>query len=222
MVRNETNFQFENLRRIADVFAATFGKFCEVAVHDFSDLQHSLVYLAGEVTERKLGAPVTDLVLKVWKREGENVRDIINYRTMAGNGRTLKSSTIFLRNTDGNVVGALCINFDMTEFMDACSLIRDFSAIEDRPKDVIGGETFANAVDDTIDALIRESVDQIGKQPATMKMEERVNFIDILEKKGTFLIKGAVSHVATLLGVSKHTVYNDLQKAKFREKLGKI
>ncbi|UCG80900.1 MAG: PAS domain-containing protein [Desulfobacterales bacterium] len=221
-MQNESSLALENLHRIADVIVATFGNFCEVAIHDFSDLQHSLVYLAGNVTKRKLGAPVTDLALKEWKQEGDSARDIANYRTVAGQGRMLKSATIFLRDTGGNVIGALCINFDMTDFMDAVSLIRDFFTVDNHNREVTGEETFANTVDETIGALIKETIEQIGKQPGTMKIEDRVNFVDILEKKGTFLIKGAISHVAVLLGVSKFTIYNYLQKAKSKEKIGTL
>ena len=105
-----------NLQRIADIVVATFGKFCEVAIHDFSDLKHSLVYISGDVTRRKPGAPITDLVLREWRRAGEKVHDLANYKTITRNGRILKSSTIFLRNKHGKIIGAFCINFDMTEF----------------------------------------------------------------------------------------------------------
>ena len=213
---------FDNLRRIADVFVSTFGKFCEVVIHDFSNLKHSVVYIAGNVTKRKIGSPVTDLVLREWKSEGDKVEDLANYKTFTKNGRALKSSTIFLRNERGKIAGAFCINFDITEFLEAGSLIREFSNVAEFGKENGKAETFAVSVDETIDSLIEQTIDQIGKQPPNMQMNDKISFVDILDKKGAFLIKGAVSHIAALLGVSKFTIYNYLQRAKAREKINAL
>lgn len=221
-MKNIGSLEFENLQRVADIVASTFGRLCEVAIHDFFDLEHSLIYIAGDVTKRRLGAPVTDLVLREWKRLGDSVNDIANYRTVTKNGRTLKSSTIFLRNKHGKIIGAFCINFDITQFLDAGSLIKEFSNVVNLGKENIEGETFANSVDETIDSLINQALSHVGKQPPNMQMEDKINFVGILEKKGTFLIKGAVHYVAALLGVSKFTIYNYLQKAKYREKINAL
>ena len=217
--KNIGSFDIQNLKSIADIVASTFGKYCEVVIHDFSDLDHSLIYITGDVTKRKPGAPITDLVLKEWKREGNGVGDLANYKTITRDGKVLKSSTAFLRDMEGKIVGAFCINFDVTQFLDARYLIKDFSHVTNLDKGNIEGESFSNTVDETIESLIDQAINQVGKQLPTMQREDKIAFIGILEKKGTFLIKGAVSYVAALLGVSKFTIYNYLQKAKSIDKL---
>ncbi|WP_336989646.1 helix-turn-helix domain-containing protein [Bacillus infantis] len=47
-----------------------------------------------------------------------------------------------------------------------------------------------------------------------MQLEEKVECVRQLEEKGAFLIKGATDYVANVLGVSKFTVYNYLQKIR--------
>ena len=52
------------LKQVADAVIKTFGRSCEVSVHDLSNLNKSLIYIAGNVTKREPGAPITDMALK--------------------------------------------------------------------------------------------------------------------------------------------------------------
>jgi len=49
------------LKHLAEGIVAVVGPHCEVVVHDFSDLEHSAVVVAGNVSGREPGAPVPDL-----------------------------------------------------------------------------------------------------------------------------------------------------------------
>ena len=107
------------LEQIADNLVKTFGSNCEVAIHDLSHLRHSLVYLAGNVTNRQLGAPISDLVVEALIKEGSKVKDRHGYKTILDDGRELKSSTCFIRNESGKVIAAFSINFDTTDYVNA-------------------------------------------------------------------------------------------------------
>jgi predicted transcriptional regulator YheO len=204
---------FESLRNVADILVKTFGKNCEAAIHDFSNLEHSLVYIAGSVTKRKPGAPLTDLGLRVYRQGKDGVKDIPNYRNTTNDGRTIKSSTSFVRNGDGKVIGAFCINLDITEFLNALYLAQEFVETTELAEET-KAETFAVTVSETIEAIIDRAICKIGKQPSTMSSEEKIRFVDMIESDGAFLIKGAVDYVANRLGVSKYTVYRYLQKIR--------
>ena len=54
----------------------------------------------------------------------------------------------------------------------------------------------------------------MARQPAHFNLDERRFFVDRLEQSGAFAIKGAVEQVAAIIGVSTHTVYNDIKKAR--------
>jgi len=201
------------LRPVADAFVAMIGRSCEVAIHDLTMLQSSLVYLAGNVTKRRLGAPITDLVVKSLKREGDDVKDILNYKTTTSDGRILKSSTLFFRNLQGKVTVALCLNLETTDFMNSIRFLESFARFDGQAAPNLD-ETFASSFTQTIDSLVEQALHEVGKEPSTMSTNERLHFVAMLEEKGTFLIKGAVSHVASLMGVSQFTVYNYLQKIR--------
>ena len=77
-MEKENQFIFDQACRTADTLVAMFGQRCEVAVHDFSNLEGSLLYLKGNITNRKKGAPITDLVLKELKKESQDIQDVTN------------------------------------------------------------------------------------------------------------------------------------------------
>ena len=96
-----------------------FGKKCEVLIHDFSNPQHSIVAIEnGHVTGRKIGNPITDFALSIWKKNGyknKNTDRIVNYKTKTKDGKILKSSTVFIRDNQKKIIGCICINYDLTE-----------------------------------------------------------------------------------------------------------
>ncbi|MGE4298758.1 MAG: transcriptional regulator [Desulfovibrionaceae bacterium] len=203
----------ETMKRIADGVASVLGRHCEVVIHDFANLDRSLVHIAGNVTNRVIGAPITDLAYKRYKDARDAAEDLHGYRTVSGNGRVLRSSTSFLRNDAGKVIGCFCVNFDMTDFLNAKALLDDFTQFEDESE---GGERFANAFNETVEALIDEAVTAIGRQPATMERESRLDLVERLDSRDVFLFKGAVNQVARLFGVSRYTVYNYLKEVRAR------
>jgi predicted transcriptional regulator YheO len=141
------------------------------------------------------------------------IEDIPNYRTISNEGRTLKSSTTFLFDDGGKVSGAFCINFDITDYLNAMSVLDEFTTTAD-PNEDPRDETFATSLGETMASLMEESIRKLGKQPATMTREEKVKLVQSLEFQGAFMIRGAVEHVAKAMGVSKFTVYNYLKEVR--------
>ncbi len=210
---NEKECIFQNLRRIADAIVILFGKNCETCIHDLTSLHNSLTYIQGKVTHRKAGAPATDLLLKMIHQNNGNGKDIHNYKTTTTDGRSLKSTTTFFRDSTGKPVAAFCINFDTTEFYNASKALMPFTSIEDN-NNTANTETFANSIGETIEALFDHAVEEIGKHPATMNVNEKTRLITLLEEHGTFQLKGAVEQIARMMGVTKYTVYNYLKKVR--------
>lgn len=203
---------FENMKRVAKTVVRTFGRNCEIAIHDFQDLEHSLIHLEGTVTGRSLGAPITNLVVKAWRKEGDTVNDIVNYPSTSRSGHRLKSSTTFIRDNSGIVIGAFCVNFDLTELDSIQNVIDDISRMESDDKNI--NETFATYINETTDAVMDAAIKKAGKHPAAMKKDEKLEFIRILDDEGAFLIKGMVGHIAKTMGVSIYTVYSYMRQIK--------
>ncbi len=197
-----------------------FGKNCEACVHDLTSLQNSLVYIQGDITHRKPGAPATDLLVKMLKQNLGQAEDRHNYKTTTTDGRSLKSTTTFIRDSTGRPFAAFCINLDTTDFFNASKALLPFINSQETDH-LTSAETFAHSAGETVEALFFQAVEEVGKHPATMNVDEKTQLICQLEENGTFLLKGAVEQVSQLMGVTKYTVYNYLKKVR-NNKLKKI
>ncbi|MCG0278899.1 MAG: helix-turn-helix transcriptional regulator [Thermanaeromonas sp.] len=207
----------EILKAIADGVQKTFGKNCEVVIHDLSKPENSMIYKAGDVTKRDIGAPVTNVVLEALKRDGNNTPDLIGYKSFTKEGKNLKSSTIFIRNSEGEIVGCLCINYDLTEFQVAQQYLAEFTETYDLSGEGREGERFVQDIGEMVQAVLDSVLSKLGKPVAAMTKEDKVRAVEMLEEKGIFLVKGAVDIVAQALAVSKYTLYGYLEEVRGRK-----
>lgn len=194
--------------------AATFGSRCEVVLHDFTDLQHSIVAIEnGHVTGRSSGSPMTESSLKL-VQNGKVDEDIINYTGKSADGRVLKSTTVFIKDEHQKVIGCFCINFDITELVGARSVLNDIMKIsedfQERPNDAKN----LNVVSVVLTDLVKETLDEVGKPIIYLSKDDKVMMVDRLDQKGAFLIKGAIDYVANVLCVSRYTIYNYLDEIR--------
>lgn len=203
--------ELERFIPVVDAITSTFHGISEVVLHDLSIPESSVVYISGELTDRKLGSPSTTLVLNTLKTEGDKARDIIAYITKGPDGRALKSSTIFIRNENGKIVGCMCINIDITSIILLSNFLNSLTEISSPLKEVTEiNEHFANDINEITEVLIQDAAREVGKPIELMDKDEKTRIVCILEKKGLFLVKGAINKVAKTLQVSKYTVYNYL------------
>lgn len=213
----ETDLILATIIQIADAVVKIFPKSLEVVVHDLREPQSSIKYIAGNVTNRHIGGPITDYGIRALQEEGNNVRDKYSYKTNSKDGRDLKSTTCFLRNSDGKVRAAFCINIDITEILNAQQILDSITNTLDITDDNKSIEHFTSTIDETIDVLFERAVNKVGKQPASMSKADKVELVKELDKLGVFQIKGGIEHVGTRIGVTKYTVYNYLKKNKTKK-----
>ena len=200
--------------------AEMFGKKCEVLIHDFSNPQHSIIAIEnGQITGRKIGDPITDLALSVWRENGyENKKTdrIVNYKTKSKDGKILKSSTVFIRNNQKKIIGCICINYDITLHSMFHKVMDEFCTTVDldKEKSEKGIETFTSDVNEVLKNIIQEAVEKIGKPISLMQKEDKLMVAKIADEKGAFLIKGAITQLAKEINVSRFTIYNYLEEIK--------
>lgn len=206
----DAEITFAISRQLATALHQLFGPMCEVVVHDFADLEHSIVYLQGNVTHRTIGGSATDLILECIAQRKTD-QDLHGYATSLPGGRMMKSSTIFLRDSRGRAIGALCVNLDVTDLVAARNVINALVHTKDEGRTI---ETFSDNIFDTIQAVLAETLYETGRSLHSMSREDKVELIHRLEARGLFQIKKAVPIVADLLGLSRATVYNYLRQGR--------
>ena len=202
------------LFQLAKGISRQFGPNCEVVVHDLdsNDPNSSIVAIEnGHVTGRKVGDGPSHVVLEALRSGRENLTDHLSYLTRTKDGKILKSSTIYVRDDDGEAIGIFAINYDITLMLAMEDALKQFTATE---RDEQEPEHISRNVSDLLDELIAQSVKIVGKPVALMTKEDKVKAIQFLNETGAFLITKSGDKVCKFFGISKYTLYSYIDEAK--------
>ena len=204
---------FSLLGRVADAIVHTFGQHSEVVVHDMANPNRSLVHIAGNVTGRSTGSPITNFGLKLLSLQ-DNGEDVHGYQTKFQD-KSVVSSTVCIKDDNNKIIGFLCINFDITKLLQAqCSLIG--YGLQHKELFDEARESLADLTVKTVESTINDVLAEMKRDPRLMTFKERLAFIKLLDKHKFFSMKGAVVEVASVLGVSRYTIYNYLRRTGAR------
>lgn len=210
----ESKKVLESFIPLAKSTAKMFGPNCEVIIHDLTNPQESVMFTVNNhVTGREIGQSFDHLVKTVLRSEDFKEDYLAGYTFVTEDKRTIRSSTSLIRDSKQKVIGAFCINFDvealnqMQQFMNTF-LSTQVEVQENETKSDDDIENVEGIVDQLIQQIIQNSVHPV------MKRHEKIELIRFMDEKGIFLMKGSVEKVASLLGISKVTVYSYLDEIK--------
>jgi len=221
MEKREINPILLSFAPIVKGIAKTFGKDCEVLLHDTSNLESSMIMIEnGHVTGREVGSPMTDLGLYFLQSDLFKDTDFVaNYQTENKYGKKLKSTTIFIRDKKKKIIGFLCINYALDHLTEIRKKIDDFCAVNKNvDKNVFNNkeneEFFADNLDDLLENIFIKAQKKLGKPIEKMVKADKLELVRYLQKKGIFLVKGNIDKIANKLNVSRYTIYNYLSEIK--------
>lgn len=189
---------------------AIFGTNCEVVLHDLTESYESTVVMIenGHVTDRRVGDCGSNLGLEVLRGTVRN-GDKYGYFTNTRDGRVLRSSSVYVRDDEGKVIGCLCINFDISNLMVADKTIRSLISSGEGEKEE---EFFVNDVNQLLDALLQKAMEEVGKPVSYMTRDDRIRVVKYLDQKGAFLITKSGNRICQFLDISKFTLYSYLDE----------
>ena len=212
---------------VAELIARTFPN-AEVVLHDLSKPQHSVVYVANNsVTGRKVGQTFHHLIEKA-VFAGNPADGVVDNYFFKKEGKQIRSSSLLIRNEAGELIGALCINVDVTaaqQIIDLASGLLQGRAKGEKSKSDLSDsactlpavsanfevlekeQSVQHFVNNMVDSMINE-LNADGKKTK----EDRLELIRFMDERGVFLVKGSMEYVAGKLGLSKVTLYGYLDK----------
>lgn len=210
--------KLEMLEQLAAGIAAQFGSKCEVVIHDVSSNHpdHSIVAIEnGYISGRRVGDGASQIVLDQLARQDAQPQDHLCYLMRTPDGKILKCSSLYIRNSKGKVSAIFCINYDVSGLT---MVQNELSALLDtRDKDLTEPEKIIN-VNSVLDELIEQSVAKVGKPVALMNKEDKVRAIQFLNQSGAFLVTKSGDKVAKYFGISKYTLYSYIDNKQQEEK----
>lgn len=212
----------KNIKRfisIADFLGEVLGQNTEIIIHDLTNYENSIVHIInGHISNRKIGDPITDLVLEFITTESKgNKQFICNYNSKTIEDRLLYSSTYFIRDDKNNIVGALCLNSDYHEVKKSLSFLTSLlpNYVDDK---VLALNDIKENLNSNPQEVTVNKIDAILNQfdviPQRMTTEEKTEIITALNDCGIFNIRGSVQEVANKLYMSEPSIYRYIKKIK--------
>ncbi len=206
----------EFLIQLMDMLEQQMGPHTEIVLHDLKkDYATTIVDIRnGHVTGRKVGGTGSNLGLEVLQgtvKDGNR----FNYVTRLKDNRMLRSSSLYIKDDDGNLIGCLCVNTDITESIKLENYLKEINQYDINSADK--QEIFVTEVNQLLEYLLQEGQKLVGKPACVMNREEKLQFLKYLNDKGAFLITKSGERIQSFLGISKYTMYTYLDIIKKEE-----
>ena len=179
----------EVLKPIIEDLHKTLGPNTEVVLHDLRHPQNSIVAISGDISERKVGGPITDFVLRLLQ-QNQTGKNHINYSNTTSDGKLIRSSTLFINDINGKPIGCLCIHFDLTYILPYQYWLENYCKVNNS-KEIFekSVETFAKNIEEIIQNSINTILGKMGKPIALMTKNDRIKLIQLLNEQGIFIFK---------------------------------
>ena len=202
----------EELARAANAIVQTLSPtLCEVVMHDFGTPDASITYIAGDVTKRSPGGSMSQIGLALMA-EGDDATDKLNYVTRTRDGKVLRSSTVPLRDDDGTVYGAFCVNLDITSLVTLESAIKELTTGDGMT--VLTDIHFGNDTAELAKVLLEDVTNELELGGPPRELSQSLEFVRALDRRGFFGVRYSVQLLADYLGMSRATIYNYLERSR--------
>ena len=193
------------LEAAMDAMAGTLSANQEVVLHNLTTPEHSIIKI---INGHLLAGPEKDtgFALLLQKTNNNKPRTISDYKTVTASGKTLNSASTIYYSEEGYPLIAFCINVDPSPYE---QIRKSLDALQPSPSEA------AEAVDlnlgGLIDQSIQEIIDKYSVPGKKIQKAQRLKIVAEMHTKGIFKMRGGVQQAAQALGVTRYTVYNDLE-----------
>ena len=191
---------------VADGLAALFSPFVEAIVHDLKT--DSIAHIAQPFSPRAIGNPSDLRGLHFDSR----TQVIGPYEKTNFDGRRIKSISVVLRDADARAIGMLCVNTDVTQFESMRRLLQGFLGVTE-PSNVVRA-LFKDDWHEKVNRFIAAWTAEHSTTVEGLNRDERRALIKALRSTGGFDTRHAPAYLASILGVSRATLYNELARLK--------
>jgi len=208
-VQKENELLLREGRKIVEALGKMFAPFCEVLLHDLTTVDHSVMVIESPLSGRQVGDAITQMGLA--RVKDPSFPDVVqNYANIFPDGRPVKSTSIGLRSSEGKYIAAICLNFDISLFSAMQRVLNQFVAVDAVVAPV--HETLRAQSSDDIREVIEAFAARRNMQPQNLSSIQRREVISDLTSAGLLLLRGAVPVVASVLGISRASVYQALKE----------
>jgi len=201
-----------------DFFADMFGEQCEVVLHSVDCEKKSIIAIRNNhITGRKVGDETTELGKKILLNMKQNKYTV--YTQLEEKlKKNLKISSYYIFNSKQDIIGIMCIIFDITMCIQAKNMLDAFLdtdtpginlTVHRDMNEVLENDNFS--ISQYSSDIIAEVIREIEIPVERMTNDERQAVINKLDELEIFRIKGAISETANQLKISIASMYRLLK-----------
>ncbi|MEU6815359.1 PAS domain-containing protein [Streptomyces sp. NPDC046860] len=192
--------------KVAVALGRMFPGLCEVVLHDLRDPDHAVRVVENGLSGRAPGDPATELGLA--RIADPRYPDVVqNYPNRFPDGRPAKSTSIGIRNSEGEYIAALCLNLDVSVLSPLALTLANLVATGTE-HGAEPPETLRDRHARELRRTVEELASRRGGTPRSLGRDARRELVRQLHADGWFDSRDAAQTIAGLLGVSRATVYN--------------
>jgi predicted transcriptional regulator YheO len=203
IVRNAS--PFTPYYSIGEAIATLFHPFAEVVLHDLRSERIDRIWNSS--TGREAGE-----LSRLNRAQDQFSADqpILGpyEKALPSQGRT-KSITAGLRDSQGELIGFLCINLDVSLIDSATSLLASFASVQMKRCEPI----YRNDLRQQISYLVRDYSLKVNKPIQHLDKQERVDLVSLVNDANLFQARNSIKLVAEAMHLSRASVYNLLAEA---------
>lgn len=203
------SFSIDNanlMKQVFDLLQNHFGSDIEFVFHDNTlAYEHTIVDIRnGHITGRSVGDTGDILGLEALGGNGGNSYNLINETQ---DNRILRSSTQFIKDNSGKICACVAINEDITKYVE----LEQYLHSRNQPREESHvNQLYHGNVNQMLEHLIESAQAIVNKDIPEMTKEDKLVFLDYLDRRGAFLISKSSIRLCEVLGISKFTLYNYL------------
>lgn len=144
---------------ISNFLGTLLGPDYEIIIYDLNYILHTV---NGEISGRKAGdtiSPAMKTILSI--KKSFDKKWISNYRALSGNGKILRCSTFYIRDTGNNLIGAMNISFDDNRYKELSNLVFSLCHPDNYVSKNISIEIKGNTEQELFSDSISNAIDEI-------------------------------------------------------------
>lgn len=212
-----SEFDFTSYIHLVNFLGGCLDNNTEIVLFSLDNINSSIVAIhGGHISGRKVGDPLTNFAISKLKDKGKDGPPYyLNYVGVSKDGTPLRSSSFFILDKSGNPRGVLTISSDVTKYQKAAELLAQLAylpSMETVSSESVDIERFQATPKDLILDIIFDVTKSRDIDTRRLTPDEKIEVVRRLNVENFFLMKGAVSQIASVLDSSDATIYRYLSK----------
>lgn len=199
------NKKLQTHKTTCDAIAKLFYPNVEVVLHDIKE--EKLIHISNAFSKREVG----DKMLNDVKDIKSLKSDIIGpYEKVNLDGKKLKTVSSIIRDENNEIIGIMCINFDIDTFENIFHSLKNFLNIENSEEKP--NLLFTQDWKSHTNTIINNYLKTNNKNLKNLKIKEKKELILYLNSEGIFSIRNVISYLCDILNISRATIYKWLKE----------